>query len=85
MLEFALLGWLTVGDLTRQNKRFLKAIIFAFIFVAMIGCLGEGFQKLLPWRVYEIRDIITDVLSGMLGIALNLLSQARPSSLIRSF
>jgi hypothetical protein len=85
VLEFALLGWLTVRDLTRQNKRFLKGVFFAFIFVAIIGCLEEGFQKLLPWRVCELRDMITDALSGALGIILNLLSQTRLSSLIRSF
>jgi len=37
---------------------------------ALVGVLDEGFQKLLPWRVYEIRDMITNAISGALGITI---------------
>lgn len=82
VLEFALLGWLTINDLVKQNRYSLKNILRAFVFVTIIGYLEEGFQKFLPWRVFEIRDIITDMLGGILGIILNLLSQIRFSSFI---
>ncbi len=83
VLEFALLGWLAMQDLSKENRDLLKASLIALIFVIIIGCLEEGYQKLLPWRVGELRDIITDVISGMFGIILNSLSQTRLSAFIR--
>lgn len=83
VLEFGILGWLTLRDLTKQDKNFLKAVLKGLLFVTIIGFLEEGFQKFLPWRRFETRDIITDVLSGVLGIILYLLSQTRLSSFIR--
>lgn len=74
VLEFALLGWLAMRDLTKQDKHLLKDGLLAFIFAAIISYLGEGIQKFLPWRVFEIRDIITNVLSGALGVVLFILS-----------
>jgi glycopeptide antibiotics resistance protein len=74
VLEFALLGWLAMRDLTKQGKNLLKEALFAFIFAAIIGYLGEGIQKFIPWRVFEVRDIITNVLSGGLGVILFILS-----------
>src|SRR4030042_5068079 len=61
VLEFALLGWLAMRDLTKQGRHLLKAGLPAFIFAAVIGYLGEGIQKFLPWRVFELRDILTNV------------------------
>ena len=64
-------------DLVRQRKVSLKDALFAFIFAAIIGYLGEGIQKFLPWRVFEIRDIITNVLSGLLGVVLFAISRPK--------
>lgn len=83
VLEFGLLGWLAMRDLAKEGNYALKNILKAIVFISIMGYLEEGFQKLLPWRVFEIRDIATDVLSGMLGIILNLLSQTRLCSFIR--
>ena len=77
VLEFALLGWLAMKDLTKQTSRISKKVFIAFLFVAIIGCLEEGFQKILPWRVCEARDIITDILSGILGIFLFLINKKK--------
>jgi len=73
VLEFGLIGWLAMRDLAKTERRSLKGILFASIFAAIIGYLGEGIQKFLPWRVFEIRDIITNVLSGILGVILFIL------------
>ena len=85
VLEFALLGWLAMRDLTKEGKHLLKDALIAFIFAAIIGYLTEGFQKFLPWRVYDVRDIITNVLGGMLGVILFVLSHTRLCSFIRLF
>lgn len=74
--QFALLGWLVMRDLNK-DKKIIKAVFLAFIFVAIIACLEEGLQKLLPWRVCEIRDITTDILSGLFGISLFLATKTK--------
>jgi len=75
VLEFAVLGWLATRDLTKQNKHLLKGALIAFVFVTIIGVLEEVYQKFLPWRVCDVRDMITDSLGGMLGVILFLLSR----------
>jgi len=77
VLEFGLIGWLAIRDLAKTGKYLLKDILFASIFAAIIGYLGEGIQKFLPWRVFEIRDIITNVLSGILGVILFIISRPK--------
>lgn len=85
VLQFGLLGWLVMRDLNRQKANSWKIILMGFIFVTIISCLTEGLQKFLPWRVFEVRDIITEVLSGIGGIILYRLSQARTSTFIGLF
>lgn len=70
VLEYGLLGWLSMRGLSKGNSERLKAMLCAFIFVALVSCLDEGFQKILPWRVFEVRDILTNLISGILGILL---------------
>ncbi len=71
VIEFAFLGWLVAKDLSKPEKKsFLVKLVFAAIYTGTIGYLAEGFQKFLPGRVYDIRDIITNVLSGLIGIGI---------------
>ena len=69
ILEYGLLAWLAMRDFWRQDRNVLKTSLYAFILVLITSCLDEGFQKLLPWRVFEVRDIITNLVSGILGIS----------------
>ncbi len=81
VLEFAVLGWLATRDLTKQSKHLLKDALIAFVFVTIIGVLEEIYQKFLPWRVCDVRDMITDSLGGMLGVILFLLSRPKIKTL----
>lgn len=69
ILEYGLLGWLAMRDFSR-NKATLKAILFTVLFVFLVSSIDELFQKLLPYRVGEIRDAITNIISGVIGIIL---------------
>ena len=66
ILEYGILGYLALKDLSRENGR-IKNVIYALCFVTLIGVLDEGFQRILPYRVFELRDIGTNILSGILG------------------
>ena len=69
--EYGFLGWLAMKDLRRRHIiGALKAMLFSILFILLVGSIDEGFQKLLPYRVGEIRDVITNVISGLSGIVL---------------
>jgi VanZ family protein len=72
ILEYGILAWMALRDLDKNKKGVLKSAILAFIFAALVGVVDEAFQKLLPWRVFEVRDMLTNALSAALGIAVYL-------------
>jgi VanZ family protein len=73
ILEYGLLGWLAGRDMIGKDKK-TKRIILACLFSISIGLLDEGFQKILPYRIFDVRDIRINVLSGIWGVILYLLS-----------
>lgn len=84
VLEYGILGYLAFRDLSilrqgswltlifvkrsKKNKKIFKNILLAIFFISLIGILDETFQGFLPYRVGEIRDVVTNVVSGLLGI-----------------
>ncbi|MCK4463535.1 MAG: VanZ family protein [Candidatus Omnitrophica bacterium] len=68
VLEYGILGYLALRDLSKKNKKIFKNILLAIFFISVIGIMDETFQKFLPYRVGEIRDVATNVVSGLLGI-----------------
>ncbi len=68
IVEYGILGYLALKDLFGMDRGISGNIIYALCFVALIGSLDEGFQWILPYRVFEVRDIVTNVVSGTLGI-----------------
>ena len=73
ILEYGLLGWLAGRDTIKKDKK-TKGIILACLFSISIGILDESFQKILSYRVFEWRDMRMNVLSGIWGVVLYLLS-----------
>jgi hypothetical protein len=69
ILEYGLLGWLAARDLSKQ-KITNRGIVLSILFVFLISALDETFQYFLPYRVGEIRDVITNLNSGIIGTAL---------------
>ncbi len=73
IFEYAILGWFALRDLIKTNKK-LKGAILACIFAAVVGILDETFQWILPYRVFDLRDIAFNVLGGVWGVVLYFLS-----------
>ena len=72
ILEFGILGWFAGRDLIKK-KNIFKGIIASCLFSFFIGFLDESFQKTLPYRTYDVRDILFDGLGGLWGVGLYLL------------
>lgn len=73
ILEYAALGWIAGRDLIKRNKK-IKGIILAYVICIVVGTLEELFQKLLPYRYFELPDILLNNLGGAWGVTLYLLS-----------
>tara|TARA_B100002003_G_C14047267_1_gene504453 strand:+ start:370 stop:894 length:525 start_codon:yes stop_codon:yes gene_type:complete len=72
ILEFAALGWLASRD-AFKNKRKIIAVGHVIIFTFFFGFLDEGFQAILPYRYYDLRDIVFNYLGALWGLMLFLL------------
>lgn len=71
VLTYGLLGYLAANDLIDAKRSLqFKYIAGAIIFVSFISASDEIFQRFLPYRFGEIRDFITNIISGALGITL---------------
>lgn len=77
ILMYALVGWLASRDAMRAGRTW-KTIALAWLFAAVAGVLEELFQKLLPYRVFDINDIIFNLEGATLGVILYLI---RPKNL----
>jgi len=62
ILEFMALGFL--GGADRKLK------IHPLLLVFFVSFIDEGFQYILPGRVFDLRDILHDLLGGLLGLGL---------------
>jgi len=71
ILEYGVLGWFVSRDL--RSKKF-RGIILACLFTTIVGIIDEGFQAVLPYRFFDLRDILFNSLGGIWGIFLYLLS-----------
>lgn len=71
ILEFSILGWLASRDLNKAKKSFM-GIIFAFVFIAVVGAVDEAFQAVLPYRYFQWCDIAFNIAGGSWGIILYL-------------
>jgi VanZ family protein len=73
VLEYGFLGWLAAKDLIKVNKKG-TGIVLACLFCIFVGILDEAFQRVLPYRVYEVRDMAINALGGAWGVILYLLT-----------
>ncbi len=62
ILEFMVLGFLGRTD--------TKLKIHPLLLVFLVSFIDEGFQYILPGRVFDLRDVLLDLLGGLLGLGL---------------
>ncbi|MBN1912833.1 MAG: VanZ family protein [Candidatus Omnitrophica bacterium] len=71
VLNYGLLGYLSAKDLvTRKTNPALKSVSLSLLFISLISASDEIFQGFLPYRVAELRDFITNIISGFFGASL---------------
>ncbi len=75
LLEYGVLGWFVSRDLIRGQSKKLKGIILACLFATVVGIIDEAFQAILPYRFFDLRDILFNSLGGIWGIVLYLIGR----------
>jgi hypothetical protein len=75
-LEYGVAGILLYAAIVKRVPLFAAAPL-SVIAVYLVGLGDEAIQHAVPGRVSEIRDVVTDLFSGILGICLYLFSIVR--------
>lgn len=71
ILQYALLGWFALRDLKPRGTTFRMSIM-AFIVCLAVGIVDELIQWVLPYRVFDLKDIVMNGIGGLVGILLRL-------------
>lgn len=69
LLEYGFLSCLVLNTTGGIHSRMTRYLYTALI-VGAIGCGDELIQKLLPNRVYDVKDMALNFISGILGLML---------------
>jgi len=67
LIEFSILGWFAMKDFSKRYK-FIQKFILSIIICSLFGIFDEIFQGILPYRYFDIRDIIFNITGGIWGI-----------------
>jgi len=79
LLMYGLLGYMACKDLVGRDRTAAPINMAASAaFVALTSISDEVFQWILPYRVGDLRDVVLNVLGGILGIAMFLALKRRP-------
>lgn len=70
VILYGILGYIAIQDIYKKNIGTFRALLYTGYFTFFISFLDETFQAILPYRVGEIRDVLTNMLSIGTGILL---------------
>lgn len=73
ILEYGVLGYLAARD-ERVSKFNIKGV-YALLFTACVGGVDELFQGILPYRYFDVRDIVFNCLGAAWGIIIYILEK----------
>jgi len=77
LLEYGLASYLALRA-ARHHRQGAAAWLMAAVLVFDIGFIDEVIQYFLPERVYDPRDVVTNAISGLLGLGVVLVLSRRP-------
>lgn len=69
LIEYGFLSYLVLRVVRHVRGRWAR-YLYVLIAVVVVGCCDELIQKCLPNRVCEAKDMVLNVISGVLGLAL---------------
>lgn len=74
IFQYSGFSWLCLYDLIKRFRSKILPLVFqGWLFAMIIGALEEGFQRILPYRVFEWRDMSFNFIGVTLGVVIFLL------------
>ena len=67
IIEYGLLGWILSRDLAADCIK-TSCMIKALLLCIIVGTIDELLQYILPYRIFDVRDIIFNGMGGFWGI-----------------
>lgn len=81
ILTYGLLGFLAARDLIDGRRGERPFGVWATIaFLVVVSAADEGLQYILPYRFGEVKDFLTNVMSGFLGMGLYATLRSLPTN-----
>ncbi len=69
VFTYGVLGVLAASDLGRAKAGIARRVGGSVLFVSLVSSADELVQGILPYRFGDMRDVVTNILSGALGVA----------------
>lgn len=76
LLEYGFLSYLTLRAV-RGAQPLWKKYMYVIFIIVLVGYCDELIQAFLPNRVYELKDVFLNIISGCLGLFLIILRKGR--------
>ncbi|MBN1883403.1 MAG: VanZ family protein [Deltaproteobacteria bacterium] len=67
LVEYGMLGWMIYQAVRTSGGGVAAGYVWTMVLVLIIGTADELVQAYLPMRVFDIRDIVINIHSGILG------------------
>jgi VanZ family protein len=67
LVEYGILGWMIYQAVRKSGGGIAAGYAWTIVLVVVIGTADETVQAYLPMRVFDFRDIIINIHSGLLG------------------
>ncbi|NKQ34672.1 MAG: VanZ family protein [Chloroflexi bacterium] len=71
LIEYSVLAvfiYEALMERARQGRRVFAPALLAIIATAIVGLIDEGIQAILPNRVFDARDILFNILAGIMAV-----------------
>lgn len=74
LVEYNILGCLVMRDIARASFSRTRQLMWGCLFVVAVGSLDESLQGIIPWRVCQLSDYLSNYAGGLSGTAMFFLS-----------
>lgn len=70
LIEYNMLGCLAMRDISCASISRTRQLMWGCLFVVAVGSLDESLQGVIPWRVCQLSDYLSNYAGGLSGVAM---------------
>ena len=81
--EYGMVGILFARAIAEHVQEKWKIFMGALILSGLAGWLDEGIQGLMPTRHYDLRDVVLNIVSASMGLAIFLIFPSKSDTFVK--